>query len=56
MQKGEIEYKKWNWVQNGEIKMFDSSYFELGQTKLSLSELKYTGADRDGITRFQLKK
>ena len=43
-------------MQNGEIKMFDSSYFELGQTKLSLSELKYTGADRDGITKFLLKK
>ena len=40
VQKSEIECKKvklsakkWNWVQNGEIKMIDSSYFELGQTK-----------------------
>ena len=40
VQKSEIECKKvklrakmWNWVQNGEIKMIDSSYFELRQTK-----------------------
>ena len=41
VQKSEIERKKvklsakkWNWVQNGEIKMIDnSSYFELRQTK-----------------------
>ena len=40
VQKSEIESKKvklsakkWNWVQNGEIKMIDSSYFELRQTK-----------------------
>ena len=39
VQKSEIECKKvklsakkWNWVQNGEIKMIDSSYFELRQT------------------------
>ena len=39
LQKSELEYKKvklnakkWNWVQNGEIKMIDSSYFELGGT------------------------
>ena len=28
-----LSAKKWNWVQNGEIKMIDSSYYELGQTK-----------------------
>ena len=40
VQKSEIECKKvklsakkWNWVQNGEIKMIDNSYFELEQTK-----------------------
>ena len=27
-----LSAKKWNWVQNGEIKMIDNSYFELGQT------------------------
>ena len=40
VQKSEIECKKlklsakkWNWVQNGEIKVIDSSYLDLGQTK-----------------------
>ena len=40
VQKSEIECKKvklsakkWNWVENGEIKMIDSSYFKLRQTK-----------------------
>ena len=31
--KVKLSAKKWNWVKNGEIKMIDSSYFELGQTK-----------------------
>ena len=38
VQKSEIECKKvklsakkWNWVKNGEIKVIESSYFELGQ-------------------------
>ena len=40
VQKSEIECKKlklsakkWSWAQNEEIKVIDSSYFELGQTK-----------------------
>ena len=28
-----LSAKKWNWVQKGEIKMIDSSCFELEQTK-----------------------
>ena len=32
--KVKLSAKRWNWVQNGEIKVIDSSYFELGQTKL----------------------
>ena len=35
LQKSEIEYKWWYWVQNSKIKMIDSSdKIELGQTKL----------------------
>ena len=33
--KAKLSAKKWNWVQNGEIKMIDSSYFWARTNKMA---------------------